>query len=134
MIHSLKKSDTMKKEPKEIKWNPSKLNNGKYYTKANNIYIGCFNEKELNRIKKEMELLCEVMKPNEIIKHFRTLYIDIEKSYKISQGMQQAKYKQYNKKLEIKTIEKIKRMAKHYNKTENETLTLLINEKYESIF
>ena len=55
-------------------------------------------------------------------------------SYKISQGMQQAKYKQYNKKLEIKTIEKIKRMAKHYNKTENETLTLLINEKYESIF
>ena len=40
MFHkSNKKGWKMKQEPKEIKLNPRKLINGKYYTKANNIYI-----------------------------------------------------------------------------------------------
>lgn len=120
----------MENQNKEIKLNPRKLNNGTYYTKLNNIYIGILNEHELNHIKKELPLLSEIMKPNEIINYFRCLFVDKQRGLKISQGMKQAKYKQYNKKLEISTIKKIKEMAKHFQLTENEILTNLINESY----
>lgn len=120
----------MENQNKEIKINPRKLNNGTYYTKINNIYIGILNKHELNHIKKELPLLSEIMKPNEIINYFRSLFVDKQKGLKISQGMQKAKYKQYNKKLEISTIKKIKEMAKYFQVTENEFITNCINESY----
>lgn len=120
----------MKEPTKEIKLNPRKTINGKYYTKLNNCYIGYLTETELNLINKELPLLSERMKPNEIINYFRSVFVDKQKGLKISKGMKQAKYKQYNKKLDIKTIKKIKAMANYYNITENQLLTNLINEKY----
>lgn len=120
----------MENQNKEIKINPRKLNNGTYYTKLNNIYIGILNEHELNHIQKEIKLLSEIMEPNELINYFRSLFVDKQRGFKISQGMKRTKYKQYNKKLEISTIKKIKEMANYFQITENEFITNCINESY----
>lgn len=124
----------MKNKAKENKINARKTRNGKYYTKLNNQYIGYLNEKELNQMKKELNLLSNQLTPEQLINYFRSLFVDIKKGLKISKGMQQNKYKQYNKKLEIKTIKKIKAIAKHYNLTENETITQLINKEYNKLY
>ena len=124
----------MKNKAKENKINARKTSNGKYYTKLNNIYIGFLNEKELKTMETQLNLLKDKLTAKELINYFRSLYVDKEKGIKISNGMKKSKYKQYNKKLEITTINNIKTIAKHYNLTENQTLTLLINNEFNNIF
>lgn len=124
----------MKNKAKENKINARKTRNGKYYTKLNNIYIGFLNEKELKTMETQLNLLKDKLTAKELINYFRSLYVDKNKGLKISNGMKKSKYKQYNKKLEIRTINNIKAIAKHYNLTENQTLTLLINNEFNNIF
>ena len=124
----------MPRQKKEFHLNPRECPNGKFYTKFENVYIGTLTKEQLEVVQKEIELFKDKLTSKELLKHFQELFVDKEKGDAISKGMKGKEVKQYNKKLEIGVIAKNKELAKHFQCTEDEMLTTLINDKYNELF
>lgn len=106
-----------------------KCPNGKYYTKLNQEYIGTLTPDELIKVETSIQLHLEYGRSMEEIQGMlKRDFVNQEKGNAISRGMQEKKVKQYNKKLPISTINRIKEIAKRYGITENEAITHIVNE------
>lgn len=124
----------MPRPKKEYHINPMPCPNGKFKTKFENVYIGTLTEEELEIVRKEVDLFKDKLSSKDLLKHFQELFVDKEKGKAISKGMRKEKTKQYNKTLKVSVIAKNKELAKHFQCTEDEMLTKLINDKYNEIF
>ena len=124
----------MPRPKKEFNLNPRECPNGKFYTKFENTYIGTLTPEQLKVVEKEIDLFKDKLTSKELLKHFQELFVDKERGDAVSKGMRKKEIKQYNKKLEIGVIAKNKELAKHFQCTEDEMLTNLINDKYDEIF
>lgn len=124
----------MSRRKKEYYLNPRECPNGKYYTKFENNYIGTLTMEQLDVVKKEIELFKDELTSKQLLNHFQELFVDKERGDAVSKGMRKKEIKQYNKKLEVGVIDKNKELAKHFQCTEDEMLTQLINDKYNELF
>ena len=124
----------MSRRKKEYHLNPRECPNGKFYTKFENEYIGTLTKEQLEVVKKEVDLFKDKLTSRELLHHFQELFVDKERGVAVSKGMRKKEIKQYNKKLEVGVIAKNKKLAKHFQCTEDEMLTKLINDKYNELF
>ena len=124
----------MPRPKKEYNLNPRECPNKKFYTKFSNQYIGTLTKEELEVVKKTIEEYKDKWTSKEMLNHFKMLFVDKERGKAVSKGMRKKEIKQYNKKLEIGVIAKNKELAKHFQCTEDEMLTKLINDKYNELF
>lgn len=107
----------------------AKKPNGKYYTKLNEEYIGTLTKEELIKVETAIPIYLECGYPMDKIQEIlKSEFVNQEKGNAISRGLQDKKVKQYNKKLPISTINRIKEIAKRYGITENEAITHVVNE------
>ena len=118
----------MTKKTKEVKLTSRKLSNGKYYVKLNNEYIGTCTKEQLDIITKEVTKWKNTLPTNQLQTMYREIYVRTE------QETTENQYKQYNKKLPVETINKIKRLSKHYGVTENEMITKAIDDYYATAY
>lgn len=103
--------------------------NNKFEVKLNSLYVGTYTEEQLAIIKTQINNWINSGMPIEKIQNIlRIGNINKEKGDAISKGMKHNKLKQYNKKLPISTINRIKQIASKYEITENEAIIKVVNE------
>ena len=105
-----------------VTFNAKEEPNGKYYTKINSKYVGTINKKEIKNILEKLETSIKYISIEDYIKFLRDCYMKQDCNKETSE------YKQYNKTLPVGTINQIKQLAKHYDCTENDVITLIVKE------
>jgi len=121
----------MPRPKKEYNLNARPCPNGKFYTKFETNYIGTLTEDQLEVVKKTIAEYKDKWTSKEMLNHFQMLFVDKKRGKLVSKGMRK---KEYTVRLSEMVIAKNNELAKHFQCTEDEMLTKVINDKYNEVF